>query len=180
MRIETTRLLIRPWQEADHDPWAAISADPEVRRYYWPSVLTREESDQGIAWCERHLAKHGFGFVAVERRSDKALVGGLGFSWAAEEVPNGPHVEIGWIFGRQYWGQGLAYEAAQAGLAWASQHIAAPEIIGYTSAINTPSRRLMEKLGMRYDPADDFEDTSVPEGNPLRPHVLYRIANRAD
>jgi RimJ/RimL family protein N-acetyltransferase len=178
MRIETARLLARPWRAGDHESWAAINADPEVRRYYWPALLTREQSDEGIAFCERHLAQHGFGFVAVERKGDGALIGGLGFSWAAPEVPNGPHVEIGWIFGREYWGQGLAYEAAYAGLTWARQHVPAPEIIGYTSAINTPSRRLMEKLGMQCNPADDFEDTSVPEGHPLRPHVIYRIANR--
>lgn len=179
MRIETERLLLRPWRTADLAPWTTINADPEVRRYYWPPLLTRDETDEIIASAERELAEHGFGFVAVERTADAALVGGIGFSIAGDEVPGGQHVEIGWIFGRTYWGQGLAFEAAGASLSWARRHVPAPEIIGYTSAVNTPSRRLMEKLGMRSDSADDFEDGTVPEGNPLRPHVLYRIANRA-
>jgi RimJ/RimL family protein N-acetyltransferase len=178
LKIDTDRLVIRPWKPSDREPWAAINADPEVRRYYWPSLMSREESDEAIAWCERHLQKHGFGFVAVERRLDGALVGGIGFSRAPPDVPNGPHIEIGWIFGSQYWRQGIAYEAATASLAWAREHVPAPEIIGYTSAINQPSCRLMGKLGMRRNLADDFEDPSVPEGNPLRPHVIYRIANR--
>ena len=175
MRIDTERLLLRPWQPADRAPWATINADPEVRRYYWPALLTPEESDSIIVACERELLAQGFGFVAVERRSDHALVGGVGFSWTDTEIPRGRQIEIGWIFARPYWGQGLAFEAATACLAWAPGRIPTQQVIGYTSAVNTPSRRLMEKLGMRHDPADDFDDVTVPEGNPLRPHVLYRV-----
>lgn len=175
MRIETGRLLLRPWQAADRPPWAAINADPEVRRYYWPAILTADESDAIIDACEAELATQGFGFVAVERRADHALVGGIGFSWTDPEIPGGRQIEIGWIFGRPYWGQGLAFEAATACLAWAPELLPARQVIGYTSDINTPSRRLMEKLGMHRDPADDFDDGTVPPGNPLRPHVLYRV-----
>lgn len=174
MRIETDRLLLRPWQAADSTPWAAINADPEVRRYYWPAILNRCQSDETIAACRRALDMHGFGFIAVERKSDDALIGGIGFSWTDDEIPGGRQIEIGWIFGRPYWGQGFAFEAATACLAWATQHVPTTQIVGYTSAINTPSRRLMAKLGMRTSASDDFDDITVPEGNPLRPHVLYR------
>lgn len=175
MRIETDRLLLRPWLRADHEAWAAINADPEIRRYYWPSIQSRSESDAVIVACEQALDEQGFGFVAVERQADHALIGGIGFSWTDEEIPGGRQIEIGWIFGQQYWGQGYAFEAATACLAWAPGRLPALQAIGYTSEINTPSRRLMEKLGMRRDPAEDFDDITVPEGNPLRPHVLYRL-----
>jgi RimJ/RimL family protein N-acetyltransferase len=49
------------------------------------------------------------------------------------------------------------------------------EIIAITYVGNLPSRRVMEKIGMHRDPADDFLHPDVPEGHPLRPHVLYRI-----
>lgn len=177
MRIETPRLRLRPWEERDIARFARANADAEVRRYYFPDILTREETAAMIADCDRHLHTHGFGFLAVERKADGAFVGGLGLSRASDEIPGGPHVEIGWILDRRYWRQGYAFEAASACLdhAWSSLGLA--EVIGYTSRINGPSRALMEKLGMRSDPAEDFDDATVPEGNPLRPHVLYRISS---
>lgn len=174
MRLETERLILRPWEDRDLPAWAAINADPEVRAFYFPATLSAGESNAVIDDCVAHLATHGFGFVAAELKAGGALVGGIGFSVPGNEVPGHHDMEIGWIFGRQFWGQGFGLEAAQACLtyAWDAQNPA--EIIGYTSAINTRSRRLMEKLGMSTDPADDFEDVTVPVGNALRPHVLYR------
>ncbi|RDL51468.1 hypothetical protein BLJAPNOD_02602 [Ensifer sp. M14] len=175
MRIETERLRLRPWDECDIAPFAVINADPDVRRYYYPSILTPAETADVIAECDAHLRKHGFGFVALERKADATLIGGLGLSIAGDEIPGGPHVEIGWILGRHYWRNGYALEAARACLEHAWTRLELTEIIGYTSRINNPSRALMEKLGMRSDPTEDFDDTTVPAGNPLRPPVLYRV-----
>jgi RimJ/RimL family protein N-acetyltransferase len=179
VRLETERLILRPWKDRDRPHFAAINRDPEVRRYYYPSILSQPESDEAIDWCIAHLREHGFGFVAAERRSDGALIGGIGFSRTGPELPASPAIEIGWIFGSQYWGQGLGYEAATACLRYGWAKLGLREVIGYTSAINPRSRKLMEKLGMRRDPAEDFEDVTVPPGNELRPHVLYRIVNPA-
>jgi RimJ/RimL family protein N-acetyltransferase len=112
--------------------------------------------------------------MAVERRADGALVGGAGLS-NVEDLPFGPTVEIGWILGRAFWRQGYGAETGRAFLAhgWS---IGLTEIVGYTSEINQPSRRLMAALGMRRDAADDFLDPTVPAESPLSPHVLYRIA----
>lgn len=175
MRIETERLRLRPWEERDVVPFAAVNADPDVRRYYYPAILTQAETGDVIAACQAHLHRHGFAFMALERKTDAALVGGLGLSIAGDEIPCGPHVEIGWILGRAYWRNGYALEAAGACLHHAWTVLGLAEVIGYTSCINDPSRALMEKLGMRTDPAEDFDDVTVPEGNPLRPHVLYRV-----
>lgn len=180
MVITTQRLMLRPWTECDITPFAVANADPEVRRYYYPSVLTRDETAAIIADCTRHLHKYGFGFMAVERLTDKVLLGGLGLSRTDDAIPGGPHVEIGWILARPYWRQGYAFEAASACLQYACATLGLAEVIGYTSRINRPSRTLMEKLGMRSDPAEDFSDVTVPEGNPLRPHVLYRIHGNVD
>ncbi|HEV7304896.1 GNAT family N-acetyltransferase [Ensifer sp.] len=179
MLIETERLRLRPWTERDIGPFAVANSDPEVRRYYYPALLTLNETAEMIADCDRHLVDNGFGFVAVERRHDGALVGGLGLSRTGDDIPGGPHIEIGWILARPFWRQGYALEAASACLAYGWTTLKLSEVIGYTSAINAPSRRLMERLGMRSEPAEDFEDTTVPEGNALRPHVLYRIRRPA-
>lgn len=166
-------MTIRPWQANDLPAFAAINADPDVRRYYYPSRLTRAESDAVVESCMRHLADHGFGFLALERNADGALVGGAGLSWT-DIVPGEPAVEIGWILARRFWRQGYAREASLAWLAhgWS---LDLREIVGYTSEINLPSRALMAALGMRRDPAYDFRDPTVPPDNPLSPHVLYKI-----
>ena len=173
MLLETPRLTIRPWLPRDRAPWADINADPAVRHFYYPALLTRQESDAEIAQCLRHLDEHGFAFLAVERRDDGALVGGAGLSWT-DDLPGGPAIEIGWILAHRFWRQGYAREASRAWLAhgWS---IGLDRIVGYTSAINHPSRALMEALGMSRDPADDFADPTVPPDDPLSPHVLYHI-----
>lgn len=179
MRLETSRLLLRPWEGRDQVPFAAINADAEVRRYYYPAILSPAETDEMIDRCRDHLARHGFGFLALEARDDGHLVGGLGLSRPGPEVPGAPEIEIGWILGRADWRRGYAFEAASACVALAWTRLGTREVVGYTSTINTPSRRLMEKLGMTRTAADDFEDATVPVGNELRPHVLYRIRNPA-
>jgi len=173
VQLQTCRLTIRPWRPEDLDTWAGINADPEVRRFYHPAVLTRPESDAEIERCMQHLNDRGFAFLALERREDRALIGGTGLSWT-KDVPGGPAVEIGWILARRFWRRGYASEASRAWLAhgWS---VGLDQIVGYTSEINRPSRELMETLGMTRDPADDFADPTVPQASPLARHVLYRI-----
>lgn len=173
MEIETDRLLIRPWVKNDLATFAEFNADPEVRRYYYPALLSRAQSDEVVAECMRHLNKHGFAFLATVRKEDGALIGGTGLSWT-NDVPGDPAIEIGWILGRAYWRQGYARET---GLAWFAQarSLGINEVIGYTTATNLPSRAQMEALGMTRNPAEDFADPTVPADNPLSPHVLYRL-----
>ncbi|HWA90179.1 MAG TPA: GNAT family N-acetyltransferase [Rhizomicrobium sp.] len=172
--FETARMIVRPWRDEDLPALAVLNADPEVRRYYHPRVLTRAESDAMARSCLAHLDAHGFGFLALESRTDGALIGGAGLSWT-EPVPDGPAVEIGWILAKRYWRQGFAREAS---LMWFERGWSRGlrRIVGYTSKINLPSRALMESLGMRRDPADDFMDPTVPPHSPLAPHVLYTIS----
>jgi RimJ/RimL family protein N-acetyltransferase len=177
MRLETPRLIIRPWDEGDRAAFAAMNADPEVRRYYHPALLTRAESDAVIGACLTHLAAYGFAFLALEARADGRFIGVAGLSWT-EVAPAGAQIEIGWIIARAQQRQGYGREAGAAWLAHA-WGIGLNEVIGYTSAINAPSRALMAALGMTTDAADDFLDPTVPEGDPLSPHVLYRIRNPA-
>lgn len=173
MEIETDRLLIRPWTDDDLPAIAAINANADVRRYYYPAILTRAQSDEVVKDCTRHLGEHGFAFLATIRKTDGELIGGTGLSWTSD-VPGDPAIEIGWILGRPYWRRGYARETGEAWFAHA-RSLGITEVIGYTSAINTPSRAQMGALGMIRDPAADFADPTVPADNPLSPHVLYRM-----
>ncbi|WP_246714351.1 GNAT family N-acetyltransferase [Rhizobium tropici] len=173
--LETSRLVLRPWQDSDRVPFAAVNADARVRKYYYPSLLTAAETNELIDEANEQFAKEGFSFLAVERKVDGALIGGAGLSRPGPEVPGNFPLEIGWILGHAYWRQGYATEISQRCLYFAWQELRADCVIGYTSAINTPSRRAMEKIGMIRVDDGDFDDITVPPGNILRPHVLYRI-----
>lgn len=81
---------------------------------------------------------------------------------------------MGWRLSRDQWGNGYATESARSALAFGFDELALAEIVSFTSAVNKQSRRVMERLGMNHDSADDFDHPSLSDG-PLRAHVLYRL-----
>lgn len=179
MRIETPRLLLRPWENRDRPHLAAILGDPEVRRFY-PKVLSPEESDALIDFAVARVEADGFGFFAAEHRQSGRLAGWLGLGRIPEQtrtvLRGAPEVEIGWQLDKAFWGQGLAPEGARAWLDYGFSVLKLPEIVAFTYSGNTPSRRVMEKLGMTQDSQGDFQHPRLPREHPLRPHVLYRIS----
>lgn len=182
MRLETERLVLRNWEVRDLEPLAAILADPEVRRFY-PKALTLEETGAQLDFALARQAEIGFHFGAAELKDTGRFVGLVGLGRIPEPLRSTlsgrPEVEIGWQFDRAVWGQGLAPEAARAWLAYGFEQLALPEIVAFTYKGNLPSQRVMEKLGMTRDPADDFEHPNLPPEHRLRPHVLYRLAREA-
>ena len=176
--IETDRLIIRNWQERDRAPYAAFLADPILRKFF-RGVVDAATSSSWIDGYIEELAQSEFGWRAIERKSDGALIGDAGvgrIDEASRAVMRGaPLVEAGWTIGRAFWGQGYATEAAAAclGAAWSNPDIT--EIVAAAHAENTASHRVMEKLGMRRDTLGDFADPRFEAGHWLQPHVLYRI-----
>lgn len=180
MRLATQRLILRPWEDRDRAPYAEFNADPEVRRFY-DHTCDRAEVDRMIDRFVQRLAEDGFSWLAVERKTDGAFIGDVGLSRFSEEsrnaIPGHPEVEVGWLLGRQYWGQGYAPEAARVCLDHAWDVLELAEVAAITYRGNAPSRRVMEKIGMTYRPERDFEHPAIAEGHKLRDHVLYSIAN---
>lgn len=176
--MTTPRLRLRLWQEGDIEPFAAINADARVREHY-PSVLTRADSEASVERIRGHFARHGYGAWAVELRQRPGLIGFTGLTHPAFSAPCGPCVEIGWRFAFDHWGQGYATEAARAALRAAFQEIGLEEVVSFTTMDNVRSRRVMERIGMSRDPADDFDHPLLPPGHQLSRHVLYRL-RRAD
>ena len=171
--LVTSRLRVRPWSDSDREPFAALNADPEVVEFL-RAPLTREESDAFIDRVTDHIAEHGFGFWATETL-DGEFLGFVGLAIPSFEAHFTPCVEIGWRLARPAWGHGYATEAARACLAFAWDEVGADEVVSFTATTNRRSMAVMERIGMTRDPADDFDHPRVPEGNPLRRHVLYRI-----
>jgi RimJ/RimL family protein N-acetyltransferase len=176
--IRTERLILREWRDEDLDPFAALNADPAVMEWF-PSVLSREESDAAAARIRAELAERGFGLWAVEAPGVAPFIGFTGLSAPRFEARFTPCVEIGWRIARAHWGRGYAPEAAGAALGFGFERLGLAEIVSFTAVGNAKSRRVMEKLGMTRDPADDFEHPNLPPGHPLRRHVLYRVTAAA-
>jgi RimJ/RimL family protein N-acetyltransferase len=183
MRLETDRLILRPWEERDRAPYAAFNADPAVRRYFYPETVTDAEIDAAIEGMRAALAADGFSFLVCERKADGIMVGECGLHRLEDEVKAAMarpcDIELGWFFGSQYWGHGYATEAAGAWLRHSFDILDLPEVCSITQAQNAASIRVMERLGMSRDPQADFEDPTVPVGHWQRPHVIYRIVNPA-
>jgi RimJ/RimL family protein N-acetyltransferase len=173
--LRTPRLILRRWRPSDRAAFAAMNADPAVMAHF-PSTLTRAESDALADAIEAHLAARGFGLWAVEIPGVAPFAGYVGLSVPTFDAPFTPCVEIGWRLVAAHWGCGYATEAAGAVLVHAWDVLGLSEIVSFTTAGNARSRGVMERLGMRYDPADDFDHPNLPPGHPLRPHVLYRVA----
>lgn len=173
--IETPRLILRDWRDDDLAPFAAMNADPEVMRFF-PSLQTRQESDASVARVRVSFETRGWGFWAAEHKADGRFIGFIGLNvplWSAHFTPC---VDIGWRLARAYWGQGLATEGARAALAFGFGELALREVVSITVPDNAPSRRIMAKLGMSHDAGGDFDHPRIPEGNPRRRHVLYRLS----
>jgi RimJ/RimL family protein N-acetyltransferase len=170
----TDRLILRPWRESDWPYVAALNADPQVMEHF-PSCLTRERSDEIAAAISRRLLERGFGFWAAEVPDVCPFIGFIGLSRPMFQAHFTPCVEIGWRLAREYWGHGYATEGARASLRFAFETLRLDEVVSFTVPANRRSRRVMERLGMTHNPADDFEHPDVPPGHPIRPHVLYRL-----
>ncbi len=171
----TERLRLRRWNAADLAPFAAMNADPRVTEHLG-AAASREESDALAAAIEGHFRRHGFGLWAVEIPGVAPFAGFVGLSLPPFEAHFTPSVEVGWWLAAQQWGRGYATEGARAVLTFGFQTLGLDEIVSFTIPANVRSQRVMQKIGMVHDSADDFDHPSLPEGHPHRRHVLYRIA----
>jgi len=175
--IETPRLILRRWRQADRVPFHHLNADPRVMEFF-SGCLTRQESDGMVDRIEAHFDRHGFGLYAAELRQTGEFIGFVGLLRTPWEAHFTPCVEIGWRLDAGHWGRGLATEGAEECLRFGFEVLGLREIVALTVPSNLRSRRVMEKLGMTHDPADDFEHPQVPVGHPLQRHVLYRVGGR--
>lgn len=176
--LTTERLLLRPWRDADYDPFFAMSADPRVHEYL-PPFPDRAACDAFVDSRREDFALRGWGFWAIEQKSDGLFVGTAGMHEPGPEFGVGrPCVEIGWRLAPAVWGKGYATEAAKAVLRFGFSEIRLPEIVSFTALGNARSRAVMERLGMRLAVAS-FDLLLLPEGHPHRPHCLYSLTREA-
>jgi RimJ/RimL family protein N-acetyltransferase len=178
--ITTERLILRPWKNEDFLPFAEMNADPRVREFF-PSVLTREESDAGVRHFQSTYDRDGFCMFAAELIATGDFIGFIGLQTMNFVVPSveQPAVEIGWRLSHKHWGKGLATEGARGVIRYGFATLHLREVVAITVPTNLRSRRVMEKIGMQHLHELDFDHPNIPEGHPLRAHVLYALKNDA-
>jgi RimJ/RimL family protein N-acetyltransferase len=174
LSLSTPRLLLRPWRDSDVEPYAAMFADPQVMEFLGP-VQNGAAVDAIVGRVRAHFDRHGFGCWAAELKETGAFIGFIGLSHIPFEAHFTPAIEVEWRLASAHWGQGYAAEGARAALEAGFTQLSLSEIVSITVPANTRSRRVMERIGMTHDPADDFDHPRLAEGDPLRRHVLYRI-----
>jgi len=174
--LRTPRLVLRPWRAEDREPFAALNADPEVRRFF-PSLQTRSESDASADFLSSQFDRTPYGPWAVEVPGVTPFAGFVG-PWEVNFDDPPRRVEIGWRLARAYWGKGYATEAAKAALDFAFGPGGLEEIIAFVVPGNRASRAVMERIGLREDPEGAFDHPRVPEGHPFRRHLLYRLRRK--
>jgi len=170
--LETPRLILRQWQESDHEPYIQLNADKEVMEFF-QSTSTRDESLAQIARLVSHIDQYGFGFFAVERKDNQQFIGFTGLANDRFESHFTPCVEIGWRLSKVNWNQGFATEAARACLNYAFDILKLKEIYSYTAVDNKRSEHVMEKIGM--NKVGIFDHPLIEDGHVLKRHVLYKI-----
>jgi len=145
--IKTARLTIRPFQLADLDAYhQQIYSDPDVTRYLpGGRPRPRHETEDVIALFINHRRREGFSIDAVIETVTGQLIGHCGLHRLKEDR----NVEIGYSFGKLYWGQGYATEAAYAMLRYGFETLELHRIIALAMLPNTASQRVMQKLGMQ-------------------------------
>jgi RimJ/RimL family protein N-acetyltransferase len=178
MDLRTPRLLLRAWRDSDLEPFARLNADARVMRYF-PAPLTTAESDAMATRIRELFEPRGWGLWAVEIPGVVSFAGFIGLAQPRFGAHFTPCTEVGWRLAPDVWGQGYATEGATAVLDVSFRELHLDEVVSFTTESNIPSRRVMERIGMTRNPADDFDHPGLPDGHALRRHVLYRRTHPA-
>ena len=143
--LETERLILREWTLGNARELFEICRDAEVMLYIGTGkpYETIEETEKFLRWAVEYQKANGFCRWAVVEKSSAKIVGSCGFAYTYGM----PEPELGYLFGRGFWGKGFATEAARACLNYGFGKLDFREIIAITDLENTASRRVLEKIG---------------------------------
>lgn len=177
--ITTERLVIRHWQDRDLDAFHRLNSDETVMHFF-PFRRNRTEARQALIRFRNIVAEEGLGWAAVTLRGTGEVIGLSGLAQVHFEAAFTPATEIGWRLLPEHWGRGYATEAAGALLDHGFEDIGLDRIVAFAVPENTASTAVMDRLGMRPQPAFDFDMPGIAdEYAHLRRHVFYRI-DRSD
>ncbi len=171
---ETERLILREWQDKDFEPFFALNQDVDVMRYF-PNILSHQETVDLVNRIKHKFKANGYGLYACELKKSGQFIGFIGLNAPDFSAHFTPRVEVGWRVAKEFWGQGLAVEAAQRCLEIGFKQFGLDEIVSFTAKRNHNSQRVMQKLGMTNNETEDFQHPKLDPKHPLALHVLYRM-----
>ena len=148
MIVETPRLVLKEFALTDVRHLSPILASLQVMRFSASGCLTLEQTKEKIDSFISSYRKYGFGKWAVILKETNQLIGYCGIG--VEEIDGKQETELGYRLSENYWGQGLATEAARAALDYGFNKLGLPDILAVVEPANTASVRVVEKLGMEY------------------------------
>lgn len=153
MQLITQRLTLRQFTAQDLHPFHALLNEPGLLRYFpTPDPPSLERVEQMIARILAHWDEHGYGVWAVESNTTGQLLGRCGLFY----IPATDEVEVDFILGRPFWGQGFATEAGRASLQYGFDQHQLAAIVGIVHPENKASQRVLEKIGMTLTRADNY------------------------
>jgi ribosomal-protein-alanine N-acetyltransferase len=172
MNLETERLRLRPVSADDLEHFVALYGDPDVMRFIGTrGALSREVTQERLAFMVNHWRQHGFGMWTLLRKADGAFVGRCGLRYLEES----PEVELGYTLAKPFWGQGFATEASRAVVRYAFEVLKLDRLVAIADPANTASVNVMKKLGMAFEGMGQFYGTTcvlyalAPPGHPTTP-----------
>lgn len=172
--LRTARLVLRTWEGIEAERFRRINDDPRVTEFL-PGPLSLAQAQAFIDAQQALYATSGACYFAATLADSGELAGFVGLKRHTDGLPFAPCTDIGWRLSAEYWGKGYATEGARACLAFGFDRLGLDEIVSFTVPENLRSRAVMEKLGMREDPAGAFAHPALPPGHRLSRHVLYRL-----
>lgn len=168
----TERLLLRQWKDTDLEPFAKLTSNPDVMKFF-PKLLNRDESNALADQIKFLIGVKGWGLWAVELLETQEFIGCIGMHPQPSKFDFSPCIEIGWRIDPKFWNKGYATEGAEACLRFAFEELGCEEIVAFTSQGNLVSQKVMQKIGMTF--SHDFLHPDFADGHPLREEKLYRI-----
>jgi RimJ/RimL family protein N-acetyltransferase len=152
-QLQTERLLLRCWQDADRIPFAKMNQHPEVMSDLG-GAISLNDSNQKMDRYAAAFEQYGFSRWVIER--DGEFLGYCGVMRRRSDHPLGSHDEIGWRLVRHAWLNGFATEAAKAALDDVFHRVGLTKVYSYTAVDNLRSQAVMERIGLQRKPALDF------------------------
>jgi len=176
--IRSERLLLRSWRDDDAISFHALNQDPRVHAFL-PGPMSMEQVERFIKVHNAMQRETGMCYLALEVAASGELAGFVGLKRHHDGLPFAPCTDIGWRLGAAHWSKGYATEAAAACLHHGFDVLGLDEIVSFTVPDNLRSRKVMERLGMRRNPGEDFDHPALASGHRLARHVLYRLERQS-
>lgn len=146
--FETDRMIVREMGVHDFDSLFHLFQDPAVMQYY-PHTKSEEETRQWILWTISNYRKFGIGLWILEDKSTRSFIGQCGL--VPRKIDGEVKIEIGYMLRKEWWGKGLATEAAEACKRHGFSHFKFTDIVSVIDSDNLSSIRVSEKLSMNFE-----------------------------